>query len=186
MSDAGNDLGLVLVLGGVRSGKSAFAEGLVSAAGSPAYIATAEPVDVCLTERITKHQARRGTEWRTFEVPLDVSGAVKRAGGDGCAVLVDSLGMWLNNVLHRQLDLDAAKAELIQSLAAARTVVVVSDESGLGGVADNALARRFADHLGELNQQIAALADSVYLVVAGIPTQIKEAGRSRPASETKL
>lgn len=173
MSGAGKGLGIVLVLGGIRSGKSLFAEGLIAGADTPVYVATAESVDGNLDERIRIHRERRGANWRTIEAPLALGDAIREGDRSGSPVLVDSLGMWINNVLYHEVDLDAAKADLIESLAAAGTVVVVSDELGLGGVADNALARSFADRLGELNQQIAALADAVYLVVAGIPTKIK-------------
>ena len=107
--------------------------------------------------------------------PDDLLADVIRANtADECALLVDSLGMWLNNLMYAEMDLDGQFNDLLESLAASSSpVVLVSDEVGLGGVADNELAREFADKLGELNQRVAAAASDVYLVVSGVPVTVK-------------
>ncbi|MBS35978.1 MAG: bifunctional adenosylcobinamide kinase/adenosylcobinamide-phosphate guanylyltransferase [Thiotrichales bacterium] len=174
MSARKADNAVVLVLGGVRSGKSAFAEALAERRAKPIYVATAESGDEHMVERIAKHRARRGSIWSTVEAPLHLSEVIRAKAAAGVVLLVDSLGMWVSNLMHGEFDLDAQFSDLLESLAACEgTVVIVSDEVGLGGVADNALAREFADRLGELNQQVAAIAPDVYLVVAGIPVTVK-------------
>ena len=167
---------LTLVLGGVRSGKSAFAEGLLSGIRNRTYVATARILDESMRSRVEEHRARREGGWTTVEAPLDLPAALRDLPGGGDAVLVDSLGMWSTNLLLEEHDVDAAGDSLLESLAAMSSpVVVVSDEVGLGGVAANSLARKFADCHGLLNQKIAGHADRVYLVVAGIPTLLKDA-----------
>ena len=164
------------MLGGVRSGKSAFAEGLLRECASVTYVATAEIRDEEMRARVSVHQARRAAAgaWQTREAPLELAAALDGLAG---AVLVDSLGMWTTNLLLAERDIDAAVDGLLESLAAAAgPVVLVSDEVGLGGVEVNRLARRFADCHGILNQRIAAQADQVFLVAAGIAMSIKPAG----------
>ena len=166
---------LTLVLGGVRSGKSNFAESLAMRTPRPVYIATAEVFDEELRERVERHRARRAACWTTVEQPLEIAAAVREHAGADSALLVDSLGVWVGNLLHAKRRLDVETPDLLESLAAANgPVIIVSDEVGLGGISDNALARQFADELGILNQAVAALAQSVYLVVAGLPIVIKD------------
>ena len=168
------DAPLTLVLGGVRSGKSAVAESIAERAAEPVYVATAEILDDEMRARVARHRERRSSRWSTHEVPLDLAQAVREFSKPARAVLIDSLGVWLGNMLHANCELDCATRDLLESLAAARgPIIIVSDEVGLGGVAANALAREFADHLGALNQRLAAQAQSVYWVVAGIATLIK-------------
>ena len=169
---------LTLVLGGVRSGKSAFAEGLCSDARNRIYVATAQIMDESMKSRVEEHRTRRAVNggWATVESPLDLPDTLLNLPGDGGAVLVDSLGMWTTNLLLAGHDVAAAGDSLLESLAVMSSpVVVVSDEVGLGGVAANPLARKFADCHGLLNQKIAGHADCVYFVVAGIPTLLKDA-----------
>jgi adenosylcobinamide kinase / adenosylcobinamide-phosphate guanylyltransferase len=165
---------LTLVLGGARSGKSRHAETLAMAAPSPwIYVATAEPFDDEMKARIAEHRARRGEKWRTIEAPLDLAGAIDGAPA-GAAALVDCLTLWLNNVLFNNRDIDAETARLEATLAARQgPVVLVSNEVGSGIVPDNAQARRFRDLQGRLNQRIAARADHVVLLVAGLPMVVK-------------
>ncbi len=166
---------VTLVLGGVRSGKSAFAERLTLRAARPVYLATAEIFDEEMRARVERHRARRDARWSTLEEPIDLAGAIERAAAPEAAVLVDCLTVWLGNLLHHGADLDAAVGALLESLAApAGPVVLVSSEVGLGGVPDNALARAFADRAGELNQAVARCAADVYLTVAGIATALKD------------
>jgi adenosylcobinamide kinase / adenosylcobinamide-phosphate guanylyltransferase len=166
---------LTLVLGGMRSGKSRHAESLITASASPPwiYIATAQALDAEMTERIAHHRARRGAEWRTVEAPHDLAGAIGNAPPDA-AVLVDCLTLWLTNCMLAEVDIEADTAALEKALAQRRgPTVMVSNEVGSGVVPDNALARRFADLQGRLNQRIAARADRVVLVVAGLPLIVK-------------
>ncbi len=164
----------ILVTGGARSGKSAFAERLVEAMGPEAvYIATAEAHDDEMAARIEAHRARRGGGWTTREAPLDLIGAL--AATDGTAPrLVDCLTLWLSNLMFAERDWQAegrALAEAIPRQAA--PVVFVTNEVGSGIVPDNALARAYRDAAGQLNQMIAAAVDEVYLTVSGIPVRVK-------------
>jgi len=166
--------GLTLVLGGAASGKSAFAENLILASGlRPVYVATAEVRDDEMAARISRHRERRGAEWCNLEAPRALAAALaERAAGE--AVLVDCLTMWLSNHLLDEADWGAQAAALAEALAAcAAPVVAVSNEVGHGVVPDNALARRFREAQGWLNQRIAAQADRVVLVTAGLPLALK-------------
>ena len=164
---------LTLVLGGARSGKSRYAESLVTALPAPwIYVATAEARDAEMAERIAAHQARRGAGWRTLETPRDVVGALTAHGTT--PLLVDCLTLWLANALLASADVDAEIERLEAALEqTAAPLVLVANEVGLGIVPDNALGRRFRDLQGLLNQRIAARADRVVLVVAGLPLTIK-------------
>jgi adenosylcobinamide kinase/adenosylcobinamide-phosphate guanylyltransferase len=165
---------LTLVLGGARSGKSRHAEALAMAAPAPwIYVATAEPFDDEMKVRIAEHRVRRGETWRTIDAPLDLAGAIEGAPA-GATVLVDCLTLWLNNLMFNNRDIDTETARLEAALAARQgSVIVVSNEVGSGIVPDNAEARRFRDLQGRLNQRIAARADHVVLLVAGLPMVVK-------------
>jgi len=162
-----------LVLGGARSGKSRFAEGLIAATGLDAvYIATAEARDGEMGERIADHRSRRGAAWTTIEAPLDLVEAL--ADANGKPVLVDCLTLWLSNLMEAGRDPATEGGRLAAALAAAAgPVVLVSNEVGSGIVPMNALARRFADEQGRLNQSIAAAVRQVFLVAAGQPLRLK-------------
>ena len=164
---------VTLVLGGARSGKSALAEGVVRAAGpSPVYIATAEAWDDEMRARIAEHRTQRdGQGWRTVEAPLDLPGAL--AGAGDAPVLVDCLTLWLTNLMLGEHDIPAASAALLAALDRPGPTVLVANEVGLGIVPDNALARRFRDAAGRLNQQVAARADTVVFTAAGLPMVLK-------------
>jgi adenosylcobinamide kinase / adenosylcobinamide-phosphate guanylyltransferase len=164
---------LTLVLGGARSGKSRYAESLITALPPPwVYVATAQALDAEMTERIAAHRARRGGAWRTIEAPHDLAGALEAPAGE--PVLVDCLTLWLSNRMLAQADVDAEIARLESTLdRRACPVVLVSNEVGFGIVPDNALARRFRDLQGRLNQRMAARADRVVLMVAGLPLTVK-------------
>ena len=168
------DSRLTLVLGGARSGKSAHAETLVTAHPGPwHYLATAEPLDAEMADRIARHQARRGAGWITREAPLALADALDGTE-TGRPLLVDCLTLWLSNQLLAGRDPEPDSDRLAATLARPRGPwVVVSNEVGLGIVPDNPLARRFRDLAGRLNQRVAALADAVVLTVAGIPVQVK-------------
>jgi len=165
---------LTLVLGGARSGKSRYAEQAALASPAPwVYVATAEPFDAEMTARIAEHRNRRGGQWQTIEAPLDLPGAI--AGAPPAAtVLVDCLTLWLNNLMFNNRDIDVETQGLEAALAARKAPsVLVSNEVGSGIVPDNAEARRFRDLQGRLNQRIAARADRVVLLVAGLPMVMK-------------
>lgn len=165
---------LTFVLGGARSGKSLHAERLVAAHAAPwTYIATAQAYDGEMRRRIAEHRARRGEGWETVEAPSDLVGALE-AVPDGRAVLVDCLTLWLTNHMLADSDVAAESARLTGILARPRGPwVAVANEVGLGIVPDNALARRFRDAAGRLNQQVAAAADSVSMMVAGLALKVK-------------
>lgn len=166
--------GVTLVLGGARSGKSAHAEALVARADMPIYLATAEARDGEMTERIRQHRARRGARWTTVEEPLDLTGRLAALAAPGRAVLVDCLTLWLSNLIGTGRDPDAAGAALVRALPAlGGPVVFVANEVGLGIVPDNALARAFRDVAGRLNQEVAAAAERVVFVAAGLPLTLK-------------
>jgi adenosylcobinamide kinase/adenosylcobinamide-phosphate guanylyltransferase len=166
---------VTLVLGGVRSGKSRYAEALIARSPKPwVYVATAEARDDEMAERIAAHKARRAEGWQTIEAPHHLADAVKQAPADA-AVLVDCLTLWLSNLMEGSFDIDAETARLQEVLAgrAGSTTVLVSNEVGLSIVPDNALARRFRDRQGELNQRMAAQAARVVMMVAGIAIAVK-------------
>ncbi len=172
--------GSTLVLGGARSGKSRYAETLVECQpGRCVYLATAAAGDAEMAERIRRHRARRGPRWRTEEVPLDLAGALGRAAGPGCAVLVDCLTLWLSNRIAAGRDIDRETAALADALPALPgPVVLVSNEVGQGIVPDNPLARRFRDHSGLLHQAVAAVVPAVIFMVAGMPVAVKRPPRT--------
>jgi len=161
-----------LILGGARSGKSARA--LALAAPPHVFIATAEALDGEMRERIVRHQAERGADWRLVEEPLELAEAVRANAAAGVTLVVDCLTLWLSNLMHREGDVAAATGDLIAALAAAPgRVVLVSNEVGMGLAPMTALGREFRDAQGRLNQQIAAVADHVEFVAAGLPLVLK-------------
>jgi adenosylcobinamide kinase/adenosylcobinamide-phosphate guanylyltransferase len=165
---------LTLVLGGARSGKSSYAEGLISALPRPwAYVATAEAFDEEMRQRIAHHQARRGPDWVQYETPLDIAATLSGDAADQ-PCLVDCLTLWLSNLMHAERDIARETSALVDALSKrSAPCIMVSNEVGLGIVPDNALARRFRDEAGWLNQRIAADADCVVFVAAGLPMTLK-------------
>ncbi|MDB5553267.1 MAG: cobP [Rhizobium sp.] len=167
--------GAVLVLGGARSGKSAFAERLVTETGlSRHYIATGRAWDDEMRERIAKHRTDRGDGWQTHEEPLDLVGRLEALDDASNAILVDCLTLWVTNLMMEELDITGEFARLAEyaSRAEAR-LLLVSNEVGLGIVPENRMAREFRDHAGRLHQSIAAQARQVYFVAAGLPLKMK-------------
>ena len=169
---------LVLVTGGARSGKSDFAQSLVSAdADAPVtYVATAEALDVEMAERIRRHRARRPAHWRTVEAPIDADRRVAQLAAEPGWVILDCLTIFLANILEETDDDEIfARADAMAEavLAGRGNVVVVTNEVGSGIVPDNPLARRFRDTAGLANQRLARKATAVYLAVAGLIQQLK-------------
>jgi len=173
-ADAGGRGLITLVLGGARSGKSRYAEWLITTYPKPwIYVATAEARDEEMAERIAAHKARRDTGWQTIEGPRDLAEAL-RAAPSGAAVLIDCLTLWLSNLMERGADIETQLTGLQEALAEkVGTTVIVSNEVGLGIVPDNALARMFRDLQGNLNQRLAAQASRVIMMVAGIAVAVK-------------
>ena len=174
---------VTLVLGGARSGKSRHAESLVEGQPGPCvYLATAEARDGEMAARIAAHRARRGRRWSTLEAPLDLVAGLGSACGPDRAVLVDCLTLWLSNLMGADKDVAAECDRLIAALPAlAGPVVFVSNEVGQGVVPDNALARAFIDRAGRLHQDLAAAADRVIFMTAGLPADLKT-----PAAEPRV
>ena len=165
---------ITLVTGGARSGKSRYGESLITALPPPwVYVATAEAGDAEMVARIAEHRKRRPTGWTIIEEPHELAGAFSRID-EAAPVLVDCLTLWLSNRLLVDADLEK-ETEGLAGVLAHRTgsVVLVTNEVGSGIVPDNAVARRFRDAQGRLNQRMAALADRVVLVVAGLPLVVK-------------
>ena len=164
----------ILVTGGARSGKSSFAEKRTKRLGSSlVYIATSEIIDSEIEKRVAEHQARRGSEWQTLHAPLKLTEALFETDGKG-PCLVDCLTIWLNNLIFHNEDTVVATKELIKVLEQrSDPVVFVTNEVGSGIVPENALARRFRDEAGRMNQIISQVADEVYVSISGIPLQIK-------------
>jgi adenosylcobinamide kinase / adenosylcobinamide-phosphate guanylyltransferase len=179
---------IVLTTGGSRSGKSAYAQKLAEALPGPrAYVATCPVIDPEMEIRVKKHrEARSAADWETIEEPIDLAGALFRAGA--CRViLVDCLTLWVNNLLYEAdgrgtVFTEEAMAdrcrEVIKACAAfPGTIIFVTNELGMGIIPDNETARRFRDCAGRCNQMLAAAADTVTLVVAGLPLLLKSGGK---------
>ncbi|MBJ7439009.1 MAG: bifunctional adenosylcobinamide kinase/adenosylcobinamide-phosphate guanylyltransferase [Sphingopyxis sp.] len=165
----------LFVLGGARSGKSRYAQVRAEKiAGRHHFVATAEAFDEEMRSRIARHQADRDTSWRTVEAPRDLPAVLDRLSAPDAVVLVDCLTLWLSNLILADADIDRAEAELCHTINGFMGhILVVSNEVGLGIVPANALARRFGDAAGRLNQAIAAVAAEVVLLTAGLPLTLK-------------
>ena len=168
-------LGSTLVLGGARSGKSAFAEGLVCETGlRRVYLATGEAGDEEMRARIAHHRARRGSDWHTVEEPLALADALTRETRQERALLVDCLTLWLSNLMLANRNVEAETERLCAALRGANgPVVLVSNEVGLGLVPETPLGRAFRDAQGRLNQAVASVADNVAFIAAGLPLWLK-------------
>jgi adenosylcobinamide kinase/adenosylcobinamide-phosphate guanylyltransferase len=163
---------ITLVLGGARSGKSAYAEKIIEDLGGGAYLATSRIWDDEMAERVQIHQDRRNDLWQTIEEPVAIHDIIANTD---TPILVDCLTLWLSNLMEMEADIDQETKKLCTALYAAKhNVVLVSNEVGLGIVPQNALARKFRDLAGKLNQTVAQTADRVIFVAAGLPLTLKE------------
>lgn len=164
-----------LILGGARSGKSRYAQTLAEAFDDDLiFIATGEAFDDEMAERIAHHRADRGPRWDTIEAPLALGEAIRSHAAPGKLLLIDCLTLWVSNLMHAERDIVAATDELIAAIGDARgPVILVANEVGLGIVPDNALARRFRDEAGRVNQAVAAAANEVSFIAAGLPLRLK-------------
>jgi adenosylcobinamide kinase/adenosylcobinamide-phosphate guanylyltransferase len=172
--EAGKATKLTLVLGGARSGKSKYAESLITALPAPwIYVATGQACDAEMAERIAAHRRRRTTGWRTIEAPHEIATAIALAPS-GLPLLLDCLTLWLSNRMLADADVESELTRLEEALdARTAPAVLVSNEVGSGVVPENALARRFRDLQGRINARVAARAGRVVLLVAGLPLVVK-------------
>ncbi|KWT65177.1 bifunctional adenosylcobinamide kinase/adenosylcobinamide-phosphate guanylyltransferase [Hyphomicrobium sulfonivorans] len=163
-----------LVLGGARSGKSRYAEELIKRLPAPwTYIATAEALDEEMRQRIAHHRDRRDEQWQTLDAPLTLAETIPTLAGP---TLIDCLTLWLSNMMFAERDIDAETERLIAAIARGNhraPIVAVSNEVGMGLVPETALGRAFRDAQGRLNQRMAAAADRVVFVAAGLPLMLK-------------
>lgn len=164
-----------LILGGARSGKSAYAEQMVLACGNtPHYVATSQIFDDEMKQRVQQHQHRRGTQWSVTEEPLNLCEAIEDAQTGNSAILVDCLTLWLSNLMHHERNVDTETSKLLDLIPGlSQPIIFVSNEVGMGIVPENALARSFRDHQGRLNQKLAATVDRVDFIAAGLPLNLK-------------
>jgi len=172
---------LVLILGGVRSGKSRYAQQLASEVGSRVlFLATAEGGDDEMKRRIARHKLSRPESWRTIEEQIDIAGALRRNSAHADAVIIDCLTVWLSNTLMHndklsEKEMTTGIDRLIDAYEHGEaTYIIVSGEVGMGIVPENPLGRIFRDYLGLANQRLAGVADRVVLMVAGIPVDVKK------------
>ncbi len=169
---------IIFVIGGARSGKSAFASGLAeSIQGKVAFIATCQPLDNEMSERIKLHRKNRPANWQTFEAWTDLAPALKKISGRFDCVLIDCLTLFVSNLLLGGRGEKAVVAQIKQALAVLKkqkgAAIIVSNEVGLGIVPQNKLARDFRDAAGRINQLVAASADEVIFMAAGLPLKLK-------------
>jgi adenosylcobinamide kinase/adenosylcobinamide-phosphate guanylyltransferase len=163
---------MLFVLGGARSGKSAFALREAESRGLPlVMIATAEALDEEMASRIQRHREERGSNWTTVEAPIDLESALSQVT-PGSLVVIDCLTLWLSNLIHAGKDCIQATHQLINALKR-HEAILIANEVGLGIVPDNALSRLFRDEAGRMNQKVASAADTVVFVAAGLPLYLK-------------
>lgn len=168
----------LLVLGGARSGKSRYAQGRAEALqGELVYLATAQAFDEEMRERIALHRSDRGPRWSTVEAPLELAEAIAECSRPGTVVLVDCLTLWASNLILAERDTAMGAEGLVCAILNARgPVILVANEVGLGIVPDNALARRFRDVAGRINQDTAAAVGEVVMMFSGLPLVVKPKG----------
>ena len=169
-------MGVVLIGGGARSGKSRFALEFASRFERRAFLATGQPLDEEMAERIRRHQTDRGREWTTIEEPVDIAAVIEREASQFDAVVVDCLTLWLSNLMGDPKRDPAAEITKLRDCLARRrdaTLVLITNEVGAGIVPENALARLYRDLAGEMNQAVAAVSDEVYWLVFGLPLAVK-------------
>ncbi len=168
---------LIFVLGGAASGKSQAALDLAGQRGSRAFVATGQALDREMKARIEQHQATRSSDWETVEIPTDIEMWIDRQGLNYQSIIIDCLTLWLSNLTGQRVrdsTISDATADLLQAIRrTSARVVIVSNELGLGLVPGTKAVRAFRDLAGRVNQQVAAEADEVYLVVSGLPLRVK-------------
>ncbi len=165
----------LFVLGGARSGKSRFAQQRAEAeVGTHIYVATAQAWDAEMEDRIAQHREDRGAIWSTLEAPLDLPEVIRARSDGGHVLMVDCLTLWATNLMMGDRDAEAATEDLCDAvLGFDGHIVLVANEVGLGIVPDNAMARAFRDVAGRMNQRVAAVAQEVMFIAAGLPLRLK-------------
>jgi adenosylcobinamide kinase/adenosylcobinamide-phosphate guanylyltransferase len=161
---------LVLILGGIKSGKSSYALTLALEYQKPrAFLATAEPFDSEMKQRIKRHKESRGDDFELFEEPVNIGSFLP--GLNHNVIVVDCLTVWLANLYQRKMDITKEAECLLDNLTGRE--IFVSNEIGWGVISESALVRDYTERLAKLNQKLAQKAENVYLMVAGIATRIK-------------
>jgi len=165
----------VLVIGGARSGKSRYAQSRAEATGlRPVFLATAQACDDEMCARIAQHQAERDMRWQAVEAPLELAEAIAANSAPDRVLMVDCLTLWVTNLMMSERNVAVATDSLIAAIAETKgAIILVSNEVGWGIVPDNALARRFRDEAGRVNQRVASCVSEVQLVVAGLSLRMK-------------
>ncbi len=170
--------GVTLVTGGSRSGKSSFALDLAEAKDHKVFIATAEPLDDEMNERIDSHKKDRGDQFLTLEEPVKIWDTIRSVPEETDIILLDCLTVWMGNLQYHLNDSEKEEAAIQKLITVLKEppceIVIVTNEVGMGIVPEHKLSRRFRDAAGRLNQLVAALAKKVVLVVSGIPMIIKD------------
>ncbi|MBI4971925.1 MAG: bifunctional adenosylcobinamide kinase/adenosylcobinamide-phosphate guanylyltransferase [Candidatus Omnitrophica bacterium] len=171
---------IIFVTGGARSGKSRFAEELAKKiSDSVAYLATAEALDEEMKERISHHRERRSKNWKTIEEPIHVNLAVQNLNGSANVILLDCITLWISNLIHQNTDaaecraLDMLEAVFHKIRNSGQTLILISNEIGMGIISESPLNRQFADISGRVHQAISREADEVYFMVSGLPMKVK-------------
>lgn len=163
-----------LILGGARSGKSKYAEELAANNKNKIYIATSESLDREMETRINAHKTRRGPDWQTIESPIEIAKIIKNSDHES-TILIDCMTIWLSNLMLAEKDTAYEIEKLLETLQQTKNhIIMVSNEVGLSIVPENALARRFRDEQGRLNQALAKTATNVVFIAAGLPLILKE------------
>lgn len=170
----------ILVLGGARSGKTAFAQNKCEGLLTPnlIYLATAPNIDSEMDTRINRHRQERGDKWQTIEEKINIADIIDGQNSlpeaSQTCILLDCLTLWLNNLIYHKCDIEAAKAKLVMAITAFKgDIIIISNEVGQGIIADNAAARYFVDQQGWLNQLTAKTCDEAYFIFAGCPLKLK-------------
>ncbi|MDY7038624.1 MAG: bifunctional adenosylcobinamide kinase/adenosylcobinamide-phosphate guanylyltransferase [Thermodesulfobacteriota bacterium] len=172
--------GCMLVIGGAKSGKSSFALDVCNAMdGDRIFLATAQPLDDEMKERIIRHQAERDRAWLTVEEPLNIAAVIEKLNDQNKVILLDCLTLWINNLFMEygddQKKIESSVEDIVKHLPGMRgAIIVVSNEVGSGIIPDNPLARRYRDMVGSANQRIASISKKVVTVIAGLPFILKD------------
>jgi len=168
---------ITLITGGARSGKSGYALTLVDPSLENTFIATAEAIDDEMMQRIARHREERGDQFRTIEAPVHLADAIRSLAGSTELIIVDCLTVWMGNMQVRdesgRLSVQEVEALLDTLKNPPCSVILVTNEVGMGIVPMNDMAREFRDQAGRLNQSVAKIADQVVLMVSGLPVIIK-------------
>lgn len=170
---------IIFIIGGARSGKSQYALTLATSwGGRKAYLATAQPLDQEMLQRIEKHRQMRGEDWTAIEEPLAIRQVLKEISGLYDVVLLDCITLWISNLLTNHEEKQSVIINEIENLAQSAgkfkgRLIIVSNEVGMGIIPENELARLFRDLAGYANQKIAEVADEVIMMISGIPLKLK-------------